>query len=47
MCLLNTLGDLTAKTEAELLACRNFGQTSLNEVCQRLAEYGLKLREPS
>jgi len=42
-----TLGDLTAKTEAELLACRNFGQTSLNEVCQRLAEYGLKLREPS
>jgi DNA-directed RNA polymerase subunit alpha len=44
---IETLGDLTAKTEAELLACKNFGQTSLNEVCQRLAEYGLRLREPN
>ncbi len=40
-----TLGDLVNKTEAELLACRNFGQTSLNEVQQRLAEYGFRLRE--
>ena len=40
-----TLGSLAAKTEPELLACRNFGQTSLNEVQQRLAEYGLRLRE--
>jgi DNA-directed RNA polymerase subunit alpha len=39
-----TLGELASKTEAELLACRNFGQTSLNEVQQRLAEYGLNLR---
>jgi len=43
---LRTLGDLVAKTEAELLACRNFGQTSLNEVRMRLREYGLRLREP-
>ena len=43
---IRTLGDLAAKTDAELLACRNFGQTSLNEVRQRLAEYGLRLREP-
>jgi len=42
-----TLGDLIAKTDAELLACKNFGQTSLNEVRQRLAEYGLHLREPN
>jgi DNA-directed RNA polymerase subunit alpha len=42
---INTLGDLVAKTEAELLACKNFGQTSLNEIKQRLAEYGLKLRD--
>jgi DNA-directed RNA polymerase subunit alpha len=42
-----TLGELATKTEAELLACRNFGQTSLNEVQQRLAEYGLRLRESS
>ncbi len=40
-----TLGDLVAKSEAEMLACRNFGQTSLNEIRQRLAEYGLSLRE--
>ena len=39
-----TLGKLASKTEAELLTCRNFGQTSLNEVQQRLAEYGLNLR---
>jgi len=41
----SSLGDLTARTEAELLACENFGQTSLNEVRQRLGEYGLALRE--
>ena len=41
-----TLGELADKTEAELLACRNFGQTSLNEIRQRLSEYGLQLREP-
>ena len=42
---LTVLGDLASHTEAELLACKNFGQTSLNEVRQRLSEYGLKLRE--
>ena len=40
-----TLGDLAAKTEAELLSCKNFGQTSLNEVRLRLTEHGMKLRE--
>jgi DNA-directed RNA polymerase subunit alpha len=40
-----TLGDLTTKTEAELLAAKNFGQTSLNEVKQKLAEFGLSLRK--
>ncbi len=40
-----TLGHLIGRTEADLLACKNFGQTSLNEVRQRLAEYGLHLRE--
>lgn len=42
---IKTLGDLAAKSEAELLGCKNFGQTSLNEVRQRLAEFGLTLRE--
>jgi len=44
---LKTLGDLAAKTEGELLSCNNFGQTSLNEVHAKLAEYGLKLSEGS
>ena len=39
------LGDLADKSEPELLACKNFGQSSLNEVVERLAEYGLSLRE--
>ena len=44
---LKILGDLVSKSEAELLACKNFGQTSLNEVRQRLTEYGLNFRDPS
>jgi DNA-directed RNA polymerase subunit alpha len=39
-----TLGDLTARTEAELLGCKNFGVTSLNEVKKALADIGLSLR---
>jgi DNA-directed RNA polymerase subunit alpha len=39
-----TIGDLAAKTEAELLACPNFGQTSLNEIKTKLDELGLSLR---
>ena len=42
---IKTLGDLAGKSEVELMACRNFGQTSLNEIRQRLAEYGLQLKE--
>lgn len=42
---LNTIGDLITKTEAELLAAKNFGQTSLNEVKQKLGEFGLELRK--
>jgi DNA-directed RNA polymerase subunit alpha len=39
------LADLTMKTEKELLAIKNFGTTSLNEVKQKLAQFGLSLRE--
>ncbi len=42
---ISTLGELAAKSEAELLGCRNFGQTSLNEIRQRLTENGLSFRE--
>jgi DNA-directed RNA polymerase subunit alpha len=39
-----TLADLAGKTEAELLGCKNFGVTSLNEIKERLTGYGLSLR---
>ncbi|MGE0144650.1 MAG: DNA-directed RNA polymerase subunit alpha C-terminal domain-containing protein [Planctomycetota bacterium] len=41
---IKTIGDLANKTEAELLACPNFGQTSLNEIRTKLDEHGLSLR---
>lgn len=41
---IQTLGDLVTHTEAELLGVKNFGATSLTEVKQKLAEYGLSLR---
>ncbi|MDX2039292.1 MAG: DNA-directed RNA polymerase subunit alpha C-terminal domain-containing protein [Isosphaeraceae bacterium] len=41
---LNTVGDLVAKSGDELLECKNFGVTSLNEVCEKLATLGLKLK---
>ena len=42
---IDTLGDLVSRSEAELLACRNFGQTSLNTIRQALGQYGLRLAE--
>lgn len=41
---IQTLGDLASHTEAELMGVKNFGATSLHEVKERLAEYGLSLR---
>jgi DNA-directed RNA polymerase subunit alpha len=41
---LRTLGELTRTTEAELLGCKNFGVTSLNEIKRMLSTYGLSLR---
>ncbi|GAB4147153.1 MAG: DNA-directed RNA polymerase subunit alpha C-terminal domain-containing protein [Planctomycetota bacterium] len=41
---IRTIGDLAQKTEGELLACPNFGQTSLNEIKTKLDELGLSLR---
>lgn len=42
---IQTLGELINKTEAELLGCKNFGVTSLNEIKERLTSYGLGLRK--
>jgi DNA-directed RNA polymerase subunit alpha len=41
---MRTIGDLTRTTEAELLGCKNFGQTSLVEVNKALSAAGLSLR---
>jgi DNA-directed RNA polymerase subunit alpha len=38
-----TLGDLIQHSEADLLATRNFGHTSLNEIKAKLIELGLNL----
>ncbi|MGH7163484.1 MAG: DNA-directed RNA polymerase subunit alpha C-terminal domain-containing protein, partial [Planctomycetota bacterium] len=38
-----TVGDLVRLSEADLLAMKNFGKTSLREVKQKLANHGLSL----
>jgi len=40
-----TLGELAMRTEDELLGCKNFGQTSLNEIKQQLGTFGMGLRK--
>jgi DNA-directed RNA polymerase subunit alpha len=40
---IKTLGDLITKTETELLAYKNFGETSLQEIKDILAQKGLRL----
>lgn len=41
---ITTIGELTARTEAELLGARNFGQTSLSEIKGYLKDLALTLR---
>jgi len=41
---LNTIGELLRKTGDDLLECKNFGVTSLNEVREKLTAKNLKLR---
>lgn len=41
---IDTIGDLVRRTCEDLIECKNFGVTSLKEVRDKLAEYGLKLR---
>jgi len=42
---ISAIGELAGRTEAELLGCKNFGQTSLTEIKQQLATFGLSLRK--
>jgi DNA-directed RNA polymerase subunit alpha len=41
---ITTIGDLVRRTGEDLMECKNFGVTSLNEVREKLTERGLKLR---
>jgi DNA-directed RNA polymerase subunit alpha len=41
---IRTLGELTRRTEAELLGVKNFGVTSLNEIKRAIGNLGLSLR---
>ena len=41
---ISTLGELIQRTADELLESKNFGMTSLNEVREKLRQYGLTLR---
>ena len=41
----NTLGDLTAKSEVEMMKIRNLGKKSLKEVIEKVKDMGLKFRE--
>jgi DNA-directed RNA polymerase subunit alpha len=41
---IQTVGELIVHTGDELMECKNFGVTSLNEVREKLTELGLKLK---
>src|SRR5205085_2054043 len=41
---INSLGELVQRSADELLESKNFGMTSLSEVREKLAQYGLTLR---
>jgi len=42
---IETIGDLVAKSELELMAIPNFGRPSLNNVVEKLAQHALHLRQ--
>ena len=44
---IKNIGDLTAKTRDELLAYKNFGRKSLEEIEMKLKELGVSLKEPA
>jgi DNA-directed RNA polymerase subunit alpha len=42
---INTLQELTDKSEADMMRVRNLGRKSLEEVKNKLADLGLSLRQ--
>lgn len=43
---ITTVGELSIRSEPELINIKNFGQTSLTEIKRQLAAHGLSLRQP-
>jgi DNA-directed RNA polymerase subunit alpha len=43
---INTIGELVSKTADDMMKVRNLGRKSLEEVEEKLAQFGLKLKEP-
>lgn len=41
---IKTLGQLAECSEQQLVSCKNFGQTSLNEIRKKLSDFGLSLK---
>jgi len=41
---IQTIGDLVSKAGDDLLECKNFGVTSLNEVREKLTDINMKLK---
>lgn len=42
---IKTIGELATKSASELLEIKNFGQKSLNEIREKLRQYGLGLKD--
>ncbi len=42
---INTVAELVARTQDELLGCKNFGETSLDEIKEQLAKLNVTLRK--
>lgn len=42
---IHSIGDLAMRTEAELMGVKNFGATSLDEIKEKLGNFGLGLRD--
>ena len=42
---IHTIGELTARSEADLMDIRNFGAKSIDEVKEKLVEYNLQLKD--
>lgn len=42
---IQTVGDLVLRSAGDLMECKNFGVTSLNQIREKLEDLGLRLRD--